>query len=110
MVALNSFQRRAWEISERSNVEERTQVQALSLARDCVINKIELLTNATIVYDAIRFTELGKEKLKSSSSNSTIAKEDNQDANPHNDNDELKEENGKKRGMITRTRITNQIF
>jgi len=46
-------QRKAWEISERSE-EERTQVQALSLARDCVINKLDLLTNATVVNDAMK--------------------------------------------------------
>lgn len=63
MVALNSLQRRAWEISERSE-EERTQVQALSLAKDCVINKLELLTNATVVNDAMRFAHNSKDKLK----------------------------------------------
>jgi predicted transcriptional regulator len=41
VVALNSLQKKAWEISERSNVEEKTQVQALSLAKECVINKLD---------------------------------------------------------------------
>ena len=47
------------------------KVQALSLARECVINKMELLTNATVVDDAIRFVSEhtannNKEKLISS--------------------------------------------
>ena len=32
--ALNSMQKKAWEISEKSK-EERTRVQALSLAKEC---------------------------------------------------------------------------
>ena len=55
MAALNSLQRKAWEISENPQTEEKTKVQALSLARDCVINKIDLLTNASVVNDAMRF-------------------------------------------------------
>ena len=39
----------------RDGREERRQVQALSLARDCVINKLDLLTNATVVNDAMKF-------------------------------------------------------
>ena len=64
------MQKKAWEISEKSDLEEKTQVQALSLAKDCVINKLDLLTNATLVEDALRFvSQQSKDKLKSSSDN-----------------------------------------
>jgi hypothetical protein len=43
------------EISWNPDVEERTGVQALSLAKECVINKLDLLTNVTVVEDAMIF-------------------------------------------------------
>lgn len=33
----------------------KEKIQALSLAKDCYTTKLELLTNATVVDDAIRF-------------------------------------------------------
>jgi hypothetical protein len=47
MTALNSLQRKAWEISENTE-GDKEKIQALSLAKDCVINKLELLTNTTV--------------------------------------------------------------
>ena len=43
--------------------EEKTNVQGLSVAKECVINKLDLLTNATVVEDAMRFVS---EKTKRS--------------------------------------------
>jgi hypothetical protein len=39
--------KKAWEISENTG-GDKEKIQALSLAKDCVINKLELLTNATV--------------------------------------------------------------
>ncbi|HZE77194.1 MAG TPA: hypothetical protein VE089_01455 [Nitrososphaeraceae archaeon] len=47
MTALNSLQRKAWEISENTE-GDKEKIQALSLAKDCVINKIELPTNTSV--------------------------------------------------------------
>ena len=47
----------------RTEPEEKTKVQALSVAKECVINKLILLTNATVVEDAMRFVS---EKTKRS--------------------------------------------
>jgi hypothetical protein len=45
-------------------------MQALSLAKECYSMKLDLLTNATVVDDVIRFvSDRSKEKLKSSCSN-----------------------------------------
>ena len=42
--------------------EEKTNVQPLSVAKECVINKLDLITNVTVVNGAIRFvTERSKE-------------------------------------------------
>jgi hypothetical protein len=52
-------------------------MQALSLAKECYSMKLDLLTNATVVDDAIRFvSQKSKDKgnLKSSSSDSNYHK------------------------------------
>ena len=49
--------------------DKREKIQALSLAKDCYSMKLDLLTNATVVDDAIRFVSSrskDKENLKSS--------------------------------------------
>ena len=46
----------AWNIA--SNTEDkREKIQALSLAKECYSMKLDLLTNATVVDDAINFVE-----------------------------------------------------
>jgi len=60
MVGFNSILREAWATSEHTE-DRREKIQALSLAKECYGMKFELLTNATVVDDAIRFvTEHGK--------------------------------------------------
>ena len=60
----------------------------LSLAKECYSMKLDLLTNATVVEDAIRFvlSNKSKEKLKSSSGNTNEdekeSKEPNYDQEP----------------------------
>src|SRR5919198_645314 len=56
-------------IDERLPEEyEREKIQALSLAKDCYSMRLDLLTNATVVDDAIRFvSSKSKEKIKSAS-------------------------------------------
>jgi hypothetical protein len=44
------------------------KVQASSLAKECVIHKMDLLTNATVVEDAMKFVEQSKGRLKMCSS------------------------------------------
>lgn len=54
LVGLTSILREAWNIV--ANTEDRREkIQALSLAKECYAMKLELLTNATVVDDAIRF-------------------------------------------------------
>ena len=119
IVALNSLQRKAWEISENPQTEEKIKVQALSLARDCVINKMELLTNATVVDDAIRFVSEhtannNKEKLISSKEKDSYRQESKEQQPEYSNKDsELKEEQEKETGEITTTETTvttNQVF
>jgi hypothetical protein len=71
--------------------------------------KLELLTNATVVDDAIRFvSDRSKEKLIPSSNSN----EDNKKPDYDEDEDQLEEEKQEEQtGKITAaTTITNQVF
>ena len=63
ILALNSLQKKASEMSENSETEYKTKIQALSISKKCIINKLDLLTNATVVEDAMQFVQQSKEKL-----------------------------------------------
>jgi hypothetical protein len=54
LVGLTSILREAWTTSHRSN-DNREKIQALSLAKECYSMKLDLLTNATVVNDAMKF-------------------------------------------------------
>jgi predicted transcriptional regulator len=70
LVGLNAITKEAWNTAYDPEYK-REKIQALSLAKECYSMKLELLTNATVVDDAIRFVSVTSDrKLKSSSSNS----------------------------------------
>ncbi|MGB8035107.1 MAG: hypothetical protein WCF03_14935, partial [Nitrososphaeraceae archaeon] len=54
LVGLTAILREAWTTSQQTD-ESREKIQALSLAKECYSIKLELLTDATVVDDAIRF-------------------------------------------------------
>ena len=54
LVGLTSILKEAWNTAQESQ-DKREKLQALSLAKDCYGMKLELLTNATVVDDALRF-------------------------------------------------------
>jgi DNA-binding transcriptional regulator LsrR (DeoR family) len=54
MVGLTSILREAWNTATNTQ-DKREKIQALSLAKECYSMKLDLLTNATVVDDAIRF-------------------------------------------------------
>lgn len=60
LVGLNVIVKEAWTTSQQA-LDKREKIRALSLAKECYSMKLDLLTNATVVDDAIRFvTEHGK--------------------------------------------------
>jgi len=68
LVGLDAILKEAWNTVEHSS-DKREKIQALSLAKECYGMKLELLTNATVVDDALKFVssnQLGKsiEKAK----------------------------------------------
>jgi hypothetical protein len=81
---------RAWNTAQDTE-DKREKIQALSLAKECYSMKLDLLTNATVVDDAIRFVSeksKDKENLKSSSSN----EEEQNEPNCDGDEEEQQEE------------------
>lgn len=55
LIGLNSILKEAWTISQTDNGVNSDKVKALALAKECYAMKLELLTNATVVDDAMRF-------------------------------------------------------
>src|ERR671938_1674621 len=69
LVGLTAITKEAWNIAHNTE-DKREKIQALSLAKDCYSMKLDLLTNATVVDDAIRFVSgRSKENLKSAGDN-----------------------------------------
>jgi hypothetical protein len=70
LVGLTAILREAWNTSQQAE-DRREKIQALSLAKDCYSMKLDLLTNATVVDDAIKFVtekqQYKQTKLKMSS-------------------------------------------
>ncbi|MFL6424096.1 MAG: hypothetical protein ACJ71R_10955 [Nitrososphaeraceae archaeon] len=53
-IGLNAITKEAWNTAQNTE-DKREKIQALSLAKECYSMKLDLLTNATVVDDAIRF-------------------------------------------------------
>src|ERR687886_1013596 len=54
LVGLTAITKEAWNTAADTE-DKREKLQALSLAKECYSMKLDLLTNATVVDDAIRF-------------------------------------------------------
>jgi hypothetical protein len=79
----------------------------LSLAKEGYSMKLELLTNATVVEDTIRFvSEKSKDKTKSPSSSSNEDEKESNEPDYDEDKDQLEEEQEEETGKMT----INQVF
>src|SRR5512133_397415 len=88
LVGLTTILREAWNTSQQTE-DRREKIQALSLAKDCYSMKLDLLTNATVVDDAIRFvSEKSKDKVKDQVKSSSSP---SSDSNSEDDKKEYKE-------------------
>jgi hypothetical protein len=123
LVGLTAILREAWSTSQQAE-DRREKIQALSLAKECYSMKLDLLTNATVVDDAIRFvseSEKSKDKDKeeqvksscpSSSSDSSGNEDDNKESkDPHyNDEEKSDKESEEKQEHDTGEITINQVF
>src|SRR5919197_4926531 len=100
LVGLTAITKEAWNTALDTE-DKREKIQALSLAKECYSMKIDLLTNATVVDDAIRFvSSRSKENLKSSTNNEHEKEESNK-PDYDEDRDRLEEEQEEGSGEIT---------
>src|SRR5690349_24088783 len=93
LIGLTAITKEAWNTA-RSAEDKIEKLQALSLAKECYSMKLDLLTNATVVEDAIRFVSQkskDKEKMKSAIEDE---KEESIQSN-YNDDDQLEHQEEK---------------
>jgi hypothetical protein len=65
LVGITSILKEAWTTSQNTE-NKREKIHALSLAKECYSMKLDLLTNVTVVNDAIKFVSTNSnKKLKS---------------------------------------------
>ena len=97
----------AWTTSQQTE-DKREKIQALSLAKECYSMKLDLLTNATVVDDAIRFvSQQSKENLKSSSTSSN--QDEKESSQPDYDDDKDQLEENKKSAEVMREHFLNGL-
>jgi hypothetical protein len=105
LVGLTAITKEAWNTAANTE-DKREKIQALSLAKECYSMKLDLLTNATVVDDAIRFvSQKSREKVNSIDSSNEDNKESNE-PDYDEDEDQLEEEQEEEAGETT----VNQVF
>jgi hypothetical protein len=76
LVGLNSILKEAWTMSQTENIKG-DKIKALALAKECYAMKLEMLTNARVVDDAIRFVASRAAPIeKTNSDKMAVDKED----------------------------------
>jgi hypothetical protein len=78
LVGLNNTLKEAWKISQDDSVRS-DKIRALSQAKECYAMKLELLTNATVVDDVIKFARQQQKPLSSMDTVSNGSKENKED-------------------------------
>jgi len=103
LVGLTAILKEAWNIAQETN-DKRERIHALLLAKDCYGMKLELLTNATVVDDAIKFVSSNLSK----DNKTEKAKDDNVAIDTNKQQYDLQ---GSEEKDNSRTTITsNQVF
>jgi hypothetical protein len=78
LVGLTAILRESWDMAQQPDIDRREKIQALALAKECYTTKLELLTNATVVDDAIKFVaghSVQEKKKRKEITNEDIQKE-----------------------------------
>jgi hypothetical protein len=111
LTGINQALKIAWDIANKLPQDNRLKLQALSLANDCYKYKMDLLTNASVLSDAIKFVENSRNKLETVNPDTRLEerREDNI-ACRYNKNDIQGPTEDTTRNNISSTRTTNQTF
>jgi hypothetical protein len=102
MVGLTSILKEAWTAAQEA-VDKREKIQPLSLAKECYSMKLDLLTNATVVDDAVRFV---LEKAKAN----TVAIEDKEKGEKEVEDFDIQRSEEEIKYSNDSTTTTNQLF
>ena len=114
---MTAILKEAWNTSQQAE-DKREKIQALSLAKECYSMKLDLLTNATVVDDAIRFVSQSeksknkeeKEQVKRSSASSILDNSSNENDNKESDEPDYNEdEKSDKEGEEKQEEQTGEI-
>lgn len=62
LIGLSEVLKTAWDTAEKT-ADEKTKLQALQIARDVYNTKMDLLTKAEVLDDAVRFVQQAKNKV-----------------------------------------------
>jgi GMP synthase PP-ATPase subunit len=112
LVGLNAIVKEAWNTSHQAE-DKREKIQALSLAKECYGMKLDLLTNATVVDDAIRFVTANTNNKKAISratcGTDTVSNQRN-DVQPFNVMKDNLQEQQRPADNDVSTGTTNQVF
>jgi hypothetical protein len=76
LVGITSILKEAWETSKEAEIDTKEKIQALSLAKECYSMKLELLTNAEVINDAVNFVEKHKQNNNNDCSGTDLAKQE----------------------------------
>ena len=111
LVGITSILKEAWTTSQNTE-NKREKIHALSLVKECYSMKLKLLTNATVIDDAMKFIlDYSKNNPASKEENS---EEESKEEPDYDEDTELKEEQEKETGEITTTETTttkiNRVF
>jgi hypothetical protein len=104
LIGLNAIAKEACNTGQNTE-DKKEKIQALSLAKECYSMKLDLLTNATVIDDAIRFVShrsKDKEKLKSSAQDTEHNKDSNE-TDYDEDKDQLEEYQEETRAIAVAT-------
>ena len=105
LVGLTAITKEAWNTAQNTE-DKREKIQALSLAKECYSMKLDLLTNATVVDDAIRFvsSQKSKSQIESSDNGGGDDKQESNEPDYDEDEDQLEEK------QTVEIANTNQVF
>ena len=108
LVGLNAITKEAWNTAQ-STEDKREKIQALSLAKECYSMKLDLLTNATVVDDAIRFvSQKSKENLNPPPSSTDENYKESNEPSYDEDENQLEEKQNELTNRVSK--ITSRIM
>jgi predicted transcriptional regulator len=106
---INQVLRRAWEIVNKT-LDERVRLQALALIDQCNTHKMDMVTNGTIITNALYHVNGKVEKLKLASDSESESKESEEP--DYGEEEELEEGQEKDTGELKEEeeKTTNDVF